>query len=69
MIELWRWEMHLGETFSSAGHPLGTTELIHVEAGTLHLQVGEAELVVSKGCAAVAKTDLPHAYSNRASPS
>jgi transcriptional regulator with XRE-family HTH domain len=65
MIELWRWEMHPGETFSSSGHPPGTTELFHVEAGTLHFKVGEAELIVSKGCAAVAKTDLPHAYSNQ----
>jgi transcriptional regulator with XRE-family HTH domain len=64
MIELWRWELYPGETFASPGHPPGTTELFHVEAGTLHVMVGETELVVTKGSAAVAKTDVPHAYSN-----
>lgn len=64
MIELWRWELYPGETFASSGHPHGTTELFHVEAGTLHFSLGETELIVAKGCAAVARTDVPHAYSN-----
>ncbi|WP_439878681.1 helix-turn-helix domain-containing protein [Pseudomonas prosekii] len=64
MIELWRWELYPGEAFTSPGHPMGTTELLHVEAGTLHFTVGEIDLVVAKGCAAMAKTDAPHAYSN-----
>lgn len=64
MIELWRWELYPGETCASSGHPHGTTELFHVEAGTLHFSLGETELIVAKGCAAVARTDVPHAYSN-----
>ena len=65
MIELWRWEMFPGETFASSGHPHGTTELFHVEKGTLHFIVGDTELSVSAGCSAVAKTDVPHVYSNK----
>lgn len=64
MLELWRWELFPGESFSSAGHPNGTTELFHVEKGTLHLQVGDAELIVGPGCSAVARTDVAHGYAN-----
>ncbi|MDU6409374.1 MAG: helix-turn-helix domain-containing protein [Yersiniaceae bacterium] len=64
MIELWRWEMFPGERFASPGHPAGTVELFHVEQGTLALQVGESRLLITAGCAAVAKTDCPHQYAS-----
>ena len=64
MLELWRWELFPGESFASAGHPNGTTELFHVEKGTLHLHVGDAELIVGPGCSAVARTDVAHGYAN-----
>ncbi|WP_442797157.1 helix-turn-helix domain-containing protein [Pantoea vagans] len=64
MIELWRWQMFAGELFSSTGHSSGTLELLHVEQGTLALTVGEQTLVVQQGCAAVARTDMPHAYAS-----
>ncbi|THB84953.1 XRE family transcriptional regulator [Pantoea allii] len=64
MIELWRWQMFAGEVFSSTGHSSGTLELLHVEQGTLALTVGEQTLVVQQGCAAVARTDIPHAYAS-----
>lgn len=64
MIELWRWQMFAGEAFRSAGHSSGTLELLHVEQGTLALTVGEQTLVVQQGCAAVARTDMPHAYAS-----
>lgn len=64
MIELWRWQMFAGEAFRSTGHSSGTLELLHVEQGTLALTVGEQTLVVQQGCAAVARTDMPHAYAS-----
>ena len=64
MIELWRWQMFAGEVFSSTGHSSGTLELLHVEQGTLALTVGEQTLVIQQGCAAVARTDMPHAYAS-----
>ncbi|WHQ73543.1 helix-turn-helix domain-containing protein [Pantoea sp. Lij88] len=64
MIELWRWQMFPGELFSSTGHSSGTLELLHVEQGTLALTVGEQTLVVHQACAAVARTDMPHAYAS-----
>lgn len=64
MIELWRWQMFAGEALSSTGHSSGTLELLHVEQGTLALTVGEQTLVIQQGCAAVARTDMPHAYAS-----
>ncbi|TDN61302.1 XRE family transcriptional regulator [Paraburkholderia sp. BL10I2N1] len=64
MIELWRWEMQPGERFESPGHPQGTFELFHVEHGRLTMTVGDAELAVSAGSSAAAKTDAPHCYAN-----
>ncbi|MTD26511.1 helix-turn-helix domain-containing protein [Erwinia sorbitola] len=64
MVELWRWEMYPGELFSSSGHPAGTFELFHIEEGTLTLQVENAELRINTGCSAVARTDVPHHYTN-----
>jgi len=64
MIELWHWEMQPGESFSSPGHPAGTVELLHVEAGVLMLKVEESVTQVSAGASAVAKTDAAHSYAN-----
>ncbi|EFQ62900.1 MULTISPECIES: helix-turn-helix domain-containing protein [Pseudomonas] len=64
MIELWRWEMFPGESFSSQGHPQGTLELFHVEKGTLKCVVGETELIIPAGSSAVARTDVAHRYAN-----
>ncbi|MEL2239722.1 helix-turn-helix domain-containing protein [Leclercia adecarboxylata] len=64
MIELWRWEMQPGESFSSPGHPAGTFELLHVEAGVLTLKVEESVNQVIAGASAVAKTDAAHSYVN-----
>lgn len=64
MIELWRWEMQPGERFESAGHPSETFELLHVEKGELKISIADAQWLVSSGCSAVAKTDVPHQYAN-----
>ncbi|MFO3905713.1 helix-turn-helix domain-containing protein [Enterobacter hormaechei] len=64
MIELWRWEMQPGESFSSPGHPAGTFELLHVEAGVLTLKIEESVTQVVAGASAVAKTDAAHSYVN-----
>lgn len=64
MLELWRWEIFPGERFTSPGHPIGTVELLHVEHGTLTLEVAQTSLVIAEGCSAVAQTDVPHHYAN-----
>lgn len=64
MIELWRWEMQPGENFSSPGHPAGTFELLHVEAGVLTLKIEQSTTQVNAGASAVAKTEAAHSYVN-----
>ncbi|WP_147195597.1 XRE family transcriptional regulator [Pantoea sp. MBD-2R] len=64
MVELWQWVLYPGETFESAGHPEGTSELLHVSEGSLTLVVSDTTYVINQGNAAVARTDAPHAYIN-----
>ncbi|GJL42578.1 TPA: XRE family transcriptional regulator [Enterobacter chengduensis] len=64
MIELWQWEMQPGECFTSPGHPAGTCELLHVNAGVLTLTVDETVTRVAAGASAVAKTEAAHGYAN-----
>jgi transcriptional regulator with XRE-family HTH domain len=64
MLELWEWRLMPGETFTSPGHPEGTTELLYVMSGVLTLTVNEDAWQIVAGSSAVAKTDAPHGYSN-----
>lgn len=65
MIELWRWHMKPSEIFGSSGHPQGTFELFHVESGILTLNIDGQETDLHEGQSAIAKTDVPHSYSNQ----
>jgi len=64
MIELWQWEMHPGERFSSSGHPAGTFELLHINEGVLTLTVDDNVTQIASGASAVAKTEAAHVYAN-----
>lgn len=64
MVELWRWIMMPGESFSSPGHGQSTCELIYVERGQLKLTVDNSVYQLQAGCSAVARTDTPHSYAN-----
>lgn len=64
MIELWKWELRPGEEFESSAHPPGTFELFHVDQGTLTLHIDKHVLIIKKGSSAVARTDVPHRYTN-----
>ena len=62
MVELWEWILCPGESHDSKPHPRGTTELLQVMEGTLALQVGGLDHLISAGSLAVTRTDTPHAY-------
>ncbi|VDY65650.1 helix-turn-helix domain-containing protein [Shimwellia blattae] len=64
MVELWRWEMHPGERYTSPAHPEGTCELLHVEQGTLILGREGQRHEVGCGSSAIMRADAPHYYAN-----
>lgn len=63
-VELWRWELHPGESRDSDPHRPGTREIAAVEEGTLTLVVDGRPHAVEAGGAVVFAADLPHGYAN-----
>ena len=62
MLELWEWMLSPGEKFQSKRHPKGTVELLAVREGTLALEVGGVDHLITAHHRAVAMTDQPHTY-------
>jgi quercetin dioxygenase-like cupin family protein len=62
MLELWTWELRVGERYDAPAHPAGTQELLHVMSGELALIFGKVSYVIASGGSAVAHTDRPHVY-------
>jgi transcriptional regulator with XRE-family HTH domain len=62
MLELWKWVLHPGERFEAPPHSPGTLELIHVQQGSLRLEMNGTDQILVTGSAAIAHTDAAHAY-------
>ena len=62
MLELWSWTLQPGERFEARAHSPGTLELVHVQTGSLALEVEGGVNVIGAGASAFARTDRPHAY-------
>jgi transcriptional regulator with XRE-family HTH domain len=62
MLELWSWTLQPGERFEARPHSSGALELVHVQQGSLALEVDGVAHVVAAGASAFAHTDRPHAY-------
>ncbi|MFF2655648.1 helix-turn-helix domain-containing protein [Streptomyces sp. NPDC058045] len=63
-LELWSWLLMPGEGSASDPHPPGTVELLHVEEGTLTLEVDGAVHTLPAGTSAAFDARVPHAYRN-----
>ncbi|GHJ39078.1 helix-turn-helix domain-containing protein [Streptomyces sp. TS71-3] len=63
-LELWAWKLMPGDTSTSDPHPVGTTELLHVEEGTLTVAVDGHDHTVPAGTSAVFESHVPHGYRN-----
>lgn len=63
-LELWHWRLMPGDASASDPHPAGTTELVHVTAGTLTLTVDGADHAVPAGTSASFESGIPHGYRN-----
>ncbi|GAA3886082.1 helix-turn-helix domain-containing protein [Streptomyces sedi] len=64
-LELWHYRLEPGEGHVADAHPAGTTELIHVTAGELTLDLDGEECPVPAGTSAVFASHVPHGYHNR----
>lgn len=62
MLELWSWTLQPGERYEARPHSVGTLELVHVQQGSLTLEVDGVVHVVAAGASAFARTDRPHSY-------
>ena len=62
LLELWDWTLHPGELYESEAHRIGTRELIHVNAGRLHLVVADEEHELHTGDGASFAADVAHSY-------
>jgi transcriptional regulator with XRE-family HTH domain len=62
MLELWNWTLQPGERYEARPHSVGTLELVHVQQGSLALEVDGVVTMVAAGASAFAHTDRPHAY-------
>lgn len=63
-LELWTWSLMPGDVSASDPHPDGTTELLHVTAGELTMEVDGVAHQVPAGMSAVFESNVPHAYRN-----
>ncbi len=64
VLELWDWSLAPGDHHMSEAHTAGTQELVHVQEGTIRLEVAGQSLALDIGDSVAFPGDVEHAYSN-----
>jgi transcriptional regulator with XRE-family HTH domain len=64
VVELWDWTLAPGDQHQSEPHSAGTRELLHVQAGTVTVMVGDERFELAPGDALTFDGDLAHSYMN-----
>lgn len=64
VIELWDWSMAPGEVHDSEPHTAGTKELIHVQQGSIVVEVSDERVTLRAGDALSFAGDVAHSYAN-----
>lgn len=64
VVELWDWMLEPGERHDSEAHSDGTRELLHVQEGTVTIEIGGERYDLTHGDALSFHGDAPHAYIN-----
>lgn len=65
VVEFWDWVLEPGESHSSDAHSEGTRELLHVQEGTVLVDVGAERHELHAGDALTFHGDVKHAYLNQ----
>ena len=66
VVELWDWTLGPGDLHVSEVHSPGTRELVHVQLGTIEVEVASQSVTLDAGDAAAFPGDVAHAYANPA---
>lgn len=64
VAELWDWTLGPGDRHDSEAHAAGTRELMHVQEGTVTVEVADQTVTLEAGDAASFPGYVPHAYAN-----
>lgn len=63
-LELWHWTLRPGEGHDSDAHPVGTTEIVRVDAGEIVVVLDGVDHPVPEGTTAAYDAGRPHGYRN-----
>ncbi len=64
VVELWDWTLCPGEQHTSEAHAPGTKELIHVQEGSITVEVADQSVTLGVGDAVTFPGDAAHSYAN-----
>jgi transcriptional regulator with XRE-family HTH domain len=64
VVELWDWTLGPGDRHGSEAHSPGTRELVHVQDGSIVLEVADGSVTLDPQDAAAFPGDVAHAYAN-----
>ncbi len=64
VFELWDWTLAAGDRQQSGTHSPGTRELLHVQEGSVTVEVEDRSVALGTGDALEFPGDVPHAYAN-----
>jgi transcriptional regulator with XRE-family HTH domain len=64
VVELWDWTLCPGEQHTSEAHAPGTKELIHVQEGSITVEVADQSVTLTAGDAVAFPGDVAHSYAN-----
>ncbi|WP_029117423.1 XRE family transcriptional regulator [Mycobacterium sp. URHB0044] len=65
VVELWDWTLCPGEQHTSEAHAPGTKELIHVQEGSITVEVAGQSVTLGVGDAVAFPGDVAHSYANQ----
>ena len=64
VVELWDWTLGPGDQHGSEAHAPGTKELVHVQDGSITVEVADQSVTLDAGDAVAFPGDVAHSYAN-----
>lgn len=64
VLELWEWNLGVGDRHASEEHARGTKEVLQVQEGRIEVTVGDEQFLLETGDSVAFPGDVAHAYAN-----